>query len=66
MLGQLFVRECRQTAKSLIYWLIVLILIFDFTTQLGEMEIDEEPQPGQEKPVRVWNRQGGSNCAGME
>ena len=48
MLGQLFVRECRQTAKSLIYWLIVLILIFDFTTQLGEMEIDEEPQPGQE------------------
>lgn len=48
MLGQLFVRECRQTARSLIFWLIVLILIFDFTTQLGEMEIGEEPQPGQE------------------
>lgn len=48
MLGQLFVRECRQTARSLIFWLTVLILIFDFTTQLGEMEIDEEPQPGQE------------------
>ena len=48
MLGQLFVRECRQTARSLIFWLTVLILIFDFTTQLGEMEVDEEPQPGQE------------------
>lgn len=48
MLGQLFVRECRQTARSLIFWLTVLILIFDFTTQLGEMEIGEEPQPGQE------------------
>ena len=47
MLGQLFAKECKQTAKSLIYWLIVLILIFGFTTQLGNnMEIAKEPKPG--------------------
>lgn len=49
MLGQLFVKECEQTVKSLIYWLTVLLLIFDFTTQLGSnMEIAKEPKPGQE------------------
>lgn len=48
MFGQLFVKECRQTAKSLIYWLIVLVLIFDFATQLGSMDIEKEPQKGQE------------------
>ena len=37
MLGQLFVKECKLTVKSLIYWVIVLILIFDFSTQLGDM-----------------------------
>lgn len=47
MLGQLFIKECRQTAKSLIFWLTVLILIFVFTSQLGEMEIKTEPKPGQ-------------------
>ena len=46
MLGQLFIKECRQTAKSLIFWLTVLILIFVFTSQLGEMEIKTEPKPG--------------------
>lgn len=48
MLGHLFVKECKQTAKSLIYWLIVLILVFDFSFQLGDMEIDRKPEPGQE------------------
>lgn len=48
MLGQLFLKECKQTAKSLIYWLIVLVLIFDFSSQLGDMEIREKPKPGQE------------------
>lgn len=48
MFGQLFIKECRQTAKSLIYWLIVLVLVFDFATQLGSMDIAKEPQKGQE------------------
>ena len=48
MLGQLFVKECKLTVKSLIYWVIVLILIFDFSTQLGDMEIERKPKPGQE------------------
>ena len=47
MFGQLLIKECRQTAKSLIYWLIVLVLIFVFTTQIGEMDILTEPQKGQ-------------------
>ncbi len=49
MFGQLFVKECRQTAKSLIYWLTVLILVFSYTSQLGELEIDGEPQKGQQE-----------------
>lgn len=48
MFGQLFLKECRQTARSLIYWFVVLILIFDFTSQLGSTEIKTEPQKGQE------------------
>ncbi len=48
MFGQLFIKECRQTAGSLIYWLIVLVLIFNFMTQLGSMEIMSEPKKGQE------------------
>ncbi len=47
MFGQLFIKECRQTVRSLIYWVIVLILIFDFTSQLGGMEIEKKPEPGQ-------------------
>lgn len=48
MFGQLFIKECRQTVRSLIYWLIVLVLIFDFTTQLGSTEIQTRPKAGQE------------------
>lgn len=48
MFGQLFIKECRQTARSLVYWLIVVALIFDFTAQLGSTEIVEKPQKGQE------------------
>lgn len=47
MFGQLFIKECKQTGKSLIYWVIVLVLIFDFTSQLGDMEIKRKPKPGQ-------------------
>lgn len=49
MFGQLFIKECRQTARSLIYWLVVLVLIFDFMTQLGNTEIEEKPKKGQEE-----------------
>ncbi len=49
MFGRLFIRECRQTARSLIYWLVVLVLIFDFTTQLGSTEIAEKPKKGQKE-----------------
>lgn len=49
MFGRLFVKECKQTVKSLVYWVIVLILIFDFTSQLGDMEIARKPEPGQEE-----------------
>lgn len=41
MFGQLFIKECRQTARSLIYWVVVLILVFNFTSQLGDMEIEK-------------------------
>lgn len=49
MLAQLFLKECKQTAKSLIYWLIVLVMIFNFTSQLGDLEIDRAPKPGEEE-----------------
>lgn len=42
------IKECRQTARSLIYWLVVLVLVFDFTTQLGESDIMPKPEKGQE------------------
>lgn len=48
MLAQLFLKECKQTAKSLVYWLIVLVLVFAFTSQLGDMEVKRKPEPGQE------------------
>lgn len=48
MFGQLLIKECRQTARSLIYWLVVLVMVFVYATQLGEMSIAAEPQKGQE------------------
>ncbi|MDO4313008.1 MAG: ABC transporter permease [Eubacteriales bacterium] len=48
MFGQLWIKECKQTAKSLTYWLIILVLILDFATQLGGMEIMQKPKEGQE------------------
>lgn len=47
MFGQLFFRECKQTVKSLIYWLIVLVLIFNFFTQLGNLQVMQKPEPGE-------------------
>ncbi len=48
MFAQLVFKECRQTAKSMIYWLIVLILVIFFNAQLGNTEIAQKPAPGQE------------------
>ena len=48
MFGQLLMKECRQTARSLIYWLVVLVLLFDYTSQLGGTEIESKPEKGQE------------------
>lgn len=48
MFGQLFLKECRETARSLIYWILVGIMILFFATQLGETEIAREPEKGQE------------------
>ena len=47
MLMQLFIKECRQTAGSLVFWLTVLILLFVYASQLGGMEIKAQPEPGQ-------------------
>lgn len=49
MFGQLLIKECRQTVKSLIYWLAVLVLVLDFSSQLGGLEIMSEPKKGQEE-----------------
>lgn len=48
MFVQLIRKECKQTAKSLIYWIIVAIMILDFATQLGSQEVMKKPEPGQE------------------
>lgn len=48
MFGQLLMKECRQTARSLIYWLVVLVLLFDYTSQLGSTEIETKPEKGLE------------------
>lgn len=63
MFGHLFLKECRQTAKSMIYWLIVLILVIFFNSQLGSMEFAEKPEPGQEDYGTV---SGGDEQATME
>lgn len=48
MLGQLFIKECRQMIKSLTYWLVVLAMIFMFSSQLGSLEIMSKPVPGED------------------
>lgn len=48
MFWTLFAKECRQTVKSLIYWLTVIILTLFFFSQLGDMQITGKPAKGQE------------------
>ena len=46
MFGQLFLKECRQTAKSLIYYIFIACLAFFYFSQMGNMSIDKKPEPG--------------------
>lgn len=48
MFGTLFIKECKQVLRSLAYYLYLIILVFFMTTQMGENEIIEKPEPGQE------------------
>lgn len=48
MFGQLFIKECRQTAKSLIYYIFILCVAFFYFTQMGNMTIDGKPKEGLE------------------
>lgn len=47
MLLTLFGKECRQTAKSLIFYLILLILVFFYTSQMGALELFQKPEQGE-------------------
>ena len=55
MFAQLVVKECRQTAKSMIYWLIVIILAVFFNSQLGNMTTASKPEPGLENYGRTYS-----------
>ncbi len=46
MFGTLFIKECRQVLKSLVYYIYVVIFVLFITSQMsGEDEL-REPQPG--------------------
>lgn len=49
MFGSLFVKECTQTMKSAIYWLIIIIMTIFFLSQLKSLNFQGKPQPGQEE-----------------
>ena len=48
MFAHLLAKECHQTLRSMIYWLIVVIMVIFFSSQMGSMEIEEKPEPGEE------------------
>ncbi len=48
MFGTLFLKECKQTVKSLAYWAYVACLALFFVSQIGEDWNLTEPQPGRE------------------
>lgn len=49
MLLTLFGKECRQMAKSLIFYLMLLILVFFYTSQMGALEPFQKPEAGEEE-----------------
>ena len=48
MLFKLFMKECSQTAKSLTYWLLVIIMVLFFASQMGQMDMEKAPEKGLE------------------
>lgn len=47
MLGNLFLKECKQMMKCLTYYVIVICMILMYTSQLGEEKVIIKPEPGQ-------------------
>lgn len=47
MFGSLFVKECAQTMKSTIYWLIIIIMVIFFLSQIKSFAFQGKPEPGQ-------------------
>lgn len=50
MFGTLFKKECRQTFRSLLYWLIIIFFIITITSQMWDGEVMDSldaPEPGQ-------------------
>ncbi|MEX3029922.1 ABC transporter permease [[Clostridium] scindens] len=41
-------KECSQTAKSLTYWLLVIIMVLFFASQMGQMDMEKAPEKGLE------------------
>lgn len=48
MFIKLFRKECAQTVKSLTYWLMVIVMVLFFATQLGSANMDKAPEKGLE------------------
>lgn len=50
MMAALFFKECRQTLRSLIYYIYVIVFVLFITSQMGSMtEIDELHKPSPEE-----------------
>ena len=50
MFGTLFLKECRQVLRSMVYYLYVVIFVMFLSSQMGEVvtaDLDR-PKPGQE------------------
>ncbi len=41
-------KECMQHLKSIVYYIVLLYLVVDFTMQMGTFDTVEEPKPGME------------------
>lgn len=50
MFGTLFLKECRQILKSMVYYLYVVLFVMFLSSQMGEVITErlERPEPGQE------------------
>lgn len=49
MFGSLFIKECAQTMKSAIYWVIIIIMTIFFLSQVKSFDFQGKPTPGQEE-----------------